>query len=247
MNFANWIYYGRSDFDFLKEGQAGSALYNYTGLYNSTKTGQCSIEVHCCLIKENDFGTFREDLSKNFNEKIIRDDLEFYASPRTDIYSNPSDIVWMDWIGEDGGRRHFNDSITFDVSLAKIVRRNVEGEETVYLPSKQARKTLGIVALEGSNYLDKKNSTVGISHKVKTDVFGESQNLLIVDDSILASNLKKKGLVRFWFAMTIINKNSINDNIESVPFCQKVRKYLIWEEKGILKSFKFWDKMFSDE
>ncbi|WDO12353.1 hypothetical protein MH928_13590 [Flavobacterium sp. WW92] len=247
INFADWIYYNRSDFDFLKEGQRGSALYNYTALYNSTKTIQSSIEVHCCLIKENDFEAFREDLSKSFNEKILRDDLQFYASPRTDIYSNPSDIVWMDWIAEDGGRRHFNDSITFDVSLAKIVRKNVEGEEEVYLPSKKARKALGIVALEGSSYLDKKNSIVGVSHKVKTDVFGESQNILIVDDSIWTSNLKKKGLVRFWFAMTIINKNSINDSIKSVPFCQKVRKYLIWEENGKLKAVKFWDKMFSNE
>ncbi|WP_286911866.1 hypothetical protein [Flavobacterium sp. UBA4197] len=247
LNFKDWIYYDRSDFDFLTDERPGSVLYNYTGLYNSTKTIQSSIEIHCCFIKKSDFEAFREDLSKNFNEKKLRDDLQFHASPKTDIYSNPSDIVWMDWIGEEGSRRHFTDSITFHVSLAKIIRRNVEGEETVYLPSKQARKTLGIVALEGSNYLDKKNSTVGITHKVNTDVFGESQNLLIVDDSIWASNLKKKGLVRFWFAMTIINTNPNNDEIESVPFCQKVRKYLIWEEEGILKSIKFWDKVYSNE
>ena len=247
LNFEDWIYYDRSHFDFLAEGRLGSALYNYTSLYNSTKTIHSSIEIHCCLIKKSDFEAFKEDISKNFNKKRLRDDLQFHASPKTDVYSNPSDIVWMDWIGEEGNRRQFTDGITFNASVAKIVRRNVEGEEEVYLPSKQARKTMGIAALEGSNYLDNKNSTIGISHKVKTDVFGESQELLIVDDSIWTSNLSRKGLVRFWFALTIINKDSTNDQIEPVPFCQKVRKFLIWEEEGRVKFFKFWDKAFSNE
>jgi len=247
IEFENWIFFDKSDFQFLQEGKKATTLYNYTGLYNSSNTIHSSIEIHCCTIEKKHFEVFKEELFRSFNKDVLNNDLRFYTRPQTDTYTNPSDIIWMDWIGEDGKTEHFMDEITFSPTIAKVVKRSVKGEEEVYIPAKATRKAIQIKGLEDNNYLGKSGEVLGINYKIKTDVFGESQDMVVVDDFLYNASLSKKGRLRFWFALTISNKNPLNTDIDSIPYIQKVRKYLLWEENGRVNSFKFWDGRYSNK
>lgn len=247
IEFENWIFFDKSDFQFLREGEKAVTLYNYTGLYNSSNTIHSSIEIHCCTIEKKHFQAFKEELFRSFNKDVLNDDLRFYTRPQTDTYTNPSDIIWMDWIGEDGETEHFMDDITFRPTIAKVVKRSVKGEEEVYIPGKTTRKALKIKGLENNNYLSRSGEVLGVNYKIKTDVFGESQDMVVVDDLLFNASLSKKRKLRFWFALTISNKNPLNTDIDSIPYVQKVRKYLLWEDKGQVSSFKFWDGRYSNK
>ncbi|MDL2141697.1 hypothetical protein QQY79_04130 [Flavobacterium tructae] len=247
ISFINWIKFEKADFEFLNDGSKAAVLYNYTGLYNSSKTLQSSIEIHCCTIKKEHFSIFKDALLKSYNKHVLRDDLQYYARPQTDTYANPSDVIWMDWIGEDGSTIDFMDDIVFNATIAKVVKKSVSGEEQVYIPSRHTCKVMKISSMEDGLYSNELVAAIGADYKIKSDEFGESQQILVVDDAVHKAGLSRKGMVRFWFALTIVKKNPHNSDIETIPYFQKVRKYLIWEEDGELKSFKFWDGKFSNQ
>lgn len=247
IDFSKWIFFEKEDFDFLKSHNIGSTLYNYTSIFNSTKTIKTSIEIQCCVMQEKYFNKFKQTIINNPNTNLLRDDLHFYAIPKTDTYSNPSDVVWMDWIEEDGAEQYFSDEITFYTTLSRVVKKNVSGEKEVFIPSRLVCKNLGIIELDNKSFLSKSNEILGKIHTIETDVFGESQEIIVVNDTALKSNLAKKKLIRFWLALVITNKNPLNESIKKIKHFQKVRKYIIWQDGKKINSSIFWEGRFSNQ
>lgn len=246
LDFNKWIFTKEDDFDEFKEN--GIAAYNYTSVLNSSKTILSSIQIQACIVKESDF----EDLKKfvkvsSKKSYILSHDLDFYSNPKTDTYSNPSDVIWMDWIGEDENEIFFDGEKMFYPSLARVVKINVDGEKEIYIPSKIVRKNLEIIELDGEELITLKNEKAGILYNVNADDFQEAQDLIILNKSLLETSLKRNGLKLFWFGSFFIKKNPLNKSIDNVEYVQRVRKYLLWEEKGNIKNLEFWNGRFSNQ
>lgn len=247
LDFSKWVFFKNDSFDFLENGQIGCLLYNYTNLLNSTRTVKTSIKFHCCVIQKKYFDEFKRSIIDNPNNQFLKNDLDFYARPKTDTYSNPSDIIWMDWIEEEGSSEHFRDNISIYTTLSKVIKKNVEGEKEVYIPSKLTCDSLEIAELNNKNLVSKSGLIVGSIHNVITKDFYEKQEIIIVNDEIFKANLEKKKLIRFWFVMVIINKNPLNKSIDSVKYFQKVRKYIVWQDGDEIHSSIFWEGRFSNQ
>ncbi|MFV8324681.1 NACHT domain-containing protein [Flavobacterium sp. ZS1P14] len=246
LDFNKWVFTNENDFEDFKEN--GLVAYNYTSLYNSSKTIISSIRLQACLIKESDFEELKKFVSLNSKKShILNGALDFYSYPKTDTYSNPSDIIWMDWIGEDENEIFFDGEKVFYPSLTRVTKVNVDGEKQLYIPSKILRKNLDITELEGDRLINSKNKTVGIFHNVDSDNFQEGQDLIILNKSLLETNLKKNGLKSFWFGSFFIKKNPHNEDINEIEYTQRYRKYLLWEENGNIKNIEFWNGKFSNQ
>lgn len=246
LDFNKWIFTNENDFEDFKEN--GLVAYNYTSLYNSSKTIVSSIRLQACLIKESDFEELKKFVSINSKKShILNSNLDFYSYPKTDTYSNPSDIIWMGWIGEDENEIFFDGEKVFYPSLARVTKVNVDGEKQLYIPSKILRKNLDITELEGDKLINSKNETVGIFHNVDSDNFQEGQDLIILNKSLLETNLEKNGLKLFWFGSFFIKKNPHNEDINEIEYSQRYRKYLLWEENGNIKNIEFWNGKFSNQ
>lgn len=245
IDFNNWLTFNNHDFNLDIENEF-LAIYQYTVLTNSSKTINSFIECFAYIIDENDFNHFLKELKKD--SRAIS--LSHYGYPDTDTYTNPSNLFWMDWIGENNSTIEYDENKFVFNTLTRVMTNNVDGEEEIIIPSKKIRKLLEISELDGNSYLSNENTEIGFKHQVDNKQFsyGNTQEIVLLNKNNLQEVLLKNKLKLFWLGSHFIKKNPLNDEIKNIEHIQKFRKYIIWlDNNNKLQSLKYFDNTFSNE
>jgi len=244
IDFNNWLKYNNFDFNENTEKEYLS-IYQSTGLTNSSETINSFID--CCgyLINEKDFDLLVKQFSQNSKSIHLND----FGSPDTDTYNSPSNLFWMDWIGENYNQTEFDEDKYIFTCLTRVMKDTVDGEKEIIIPSKKIRKLLGISESENNKYLNINSDIVGFDHEINTERFsyGDHQSIILIDKNILLNELNNNRMKLCWIATHFIKKNPLNNNIKEIEHNQKVRKYIIWlDDKNELKSRRYFEGKFSN-
>jgi len=253
IDFNNWVHF--SDKDLRSEGSDKEwlALFNYTNVHDSKSYIYSSVDIRGVLIQKGQAPVLL-DIVKNkprrssFVESIDR----MVSSPDTDTYCNPTDVVWMKWIGEnydfevyyqppDGEEKHMQYTVT------SVTKYTVEGgEDEIYIPSKVVREMLGISEMSQQVFLDDEGRIVAINHILSRPNYDKQEMTLVPKKEFLAK-LEADGKDIVWFVDLYRTKNALNENIKSESHPMKTRKYILWYKDGQLSWEKFWDARFSNQ
>lgn len=248
LDFEKWLLFDGVSFGPSNTNKIGLAIYNNTTLSNSSKTIDSSITIQSHFASKEDLLKLIKLLSQDDELYIKKHSTDYLARPETDTYSNPSDIIWMDWINETGSIEYFSDNSVFYPSLARVVKRNIDSEKEIHIPSKKTRHLLDIVELDDDKLINSRNEVVGIIHEIFKKSYDDYQEIILLDKNKIQSSIEKHNLNMFWFASLFIHKNHLNESLNKDFHSQKFRKYLIWIDKNNeFKHLKFWDEKFSNQ
>jgi hypothetical protein len=248
-----WLNYNSTDFQVDKLARSWLALYNYTGLHDSKEMVYTSFYSVACLIKKVDLASLRNIIKNNPDSLHFLSHIDsMHSSPRTDIYCNPTDIVWMTWIEEDESEETFYDGISDDEkvlyhSITDITQNDINGESYLRLPSKKLRKLINCYELIGNELKDPNGQTLAFNHKISDGAFQDTQEIVLVDKNILEEIVDREGYEIVWFVQLFKQKNPLNKSLDKNFHVQKTRKYFVWTEMNEKKSLKFWDEWFSNQ
>lgn len=252
IDFNNWILF--NDKDFHDEGTEKDwlALFNYTKVHDSKSYITSSVDIRGSLIEKGQASVLL-DLIKNhpsrsyFVESIDR----MVSSPDTDTYSNPSDVVWMKWIGETENAEEYyipseKGGKQMQYTVTSVTRNTIgDGENEIYIPSKVVRDMLGISEMAKQFFMDDNGRIMAINHILRRPNYDNQEMTLVLKEEFLTRlEVEEKEIV--WFVDLYRSKNALNDAIKSEEHPMKTRKYMVWYENGVLFSEKFWDERFSN-
>ncbi len=253
IDFNNWVHF--RDRDLRSEGNDKEwlALFNYTTVHDSKAFITSSVDIRGVLIEKGQAPALL-DIVKNYplRSSFVESIDRMVSSPDTDTYSNPTDVVWMKWIGEnydtetyypspDGEEKHMQYSVT------SVTKKTVEGgEDEIYIPSKAVREMLGIIEMAQQLFLDDEGRIMAINHILSRPNYDKQKMTLVTKKEFLAK-LVADGKEIVWFADLYRSKNALNDSIKSEEHPMKTRKYILWYEDGQLSWEKFWDARFSNK
>lgn len=233
IDFSNWLLYNNLDFNSDIENEC-LAIYQSTALTNSSQTIVSYINCYGYLIAEKHFEHFVKLLAISSSSYYNG----HFAIPDTDIYTNPSNLFWMDWIGENYNFTEFYENKYIFNCLTRVMKDSVDGEEKVIIPSKKIRELLKISELDKNTYFNFNNDEIGFKHQVKTKEYsyGDSQEIILLKKDALLNELKDNKLKIFWLSTYFIKKNPLNNEIKEIQHNQKFRKYILWfDEKNQLQ------------
>lgn len=251
LDFSKWLQFDSKDFPSQGENREWQVLYNHTSLLESSEAGYSRLVATACMIKESEF----DSLKKLFEDKKdqylfeLGDSDRIAGSPDTSTYSNPSDIVWMDWIKEtsDGCTIHSKGTdISVWYTITQLTQGTIDGEKYYRIPSKRIRKMVGIASFSDPQFLDQNDHIVSFTHKMSDGTYRDNQEILLIDESELQAKLKEQKLQLFWVVEIFKRKNPLNKNLEAYSHDQKTRKYLVWKKDDQFYSLKYWDEYFSN-
>lgn len=248
-----WLCFDSADFKIDEPNRKWLALYNDTSLHDSRQFCYTNFYAVACLIKKEDLPRLLKIIQSNPDSLhfITRID-GLHSSPRTDTYCNPTDIVWMTWIEEDGTEEAFYPDISDDEKylykcITKITQNNIDGESYIRMPSKKVRKLINCYELIGNELKDSNGRTLAFNEKVSDGTYRDMQELVLVEKENLEEIVDKEGYEIVWFIQLFKKKNPLNESLDKKFHVQRTRKYFIWTEKNVKKSLKFWDEWFSNQ
>jgi len=227
-------------------------LYNYTGLHDLNNLGYTFINAISCIAKNEEFQKLEEIILDNSTDLWFLEHLDtLFSIPDTDTYSNPSDLVWMNWINEIENEYSFysddQKEFTLHTSVCKVIKNDLNEEKTYHIPSKQIRKITGITNYKPNLFLNHSNETIAFTNKTSEGSFSDNQEILIADKHIIQKALNDNDYVLFWFVEIYKEKNPLNKKLDKNFHVRKTRKYLVWIENGEYKHIKFWDEKFRNK
>lgn len=247
-----WLSFDSEDFQLKEPTRKWTAIYNHTGLHDSKELCYASITFIACLIQKDDVSVFLEVLKNNSDSLHFITHLdELYASPRTDTYCNPTDIVWMNWIEEDEPNEHFYD-ISSGVekqlikTITQVIQNGVNGENYIKLPSKFLRELTKCRELVNLKLKDSSGITLSFVHKISDGSYKDNQEIVVFEKNTFEKALKESGYEVIWFVQLFKQKNPLNKSLAKEFHAQRTRKYFIWKENNEEKRMKFWDERFSN-
>lgn len=245
-NFEEWIEYNVSDFYRSPLNAEMIALYNDTTVHDSNELIMARIKVWAAIMEQDHI----EDLKDPIKQLPFANHLEsLEASPDTHIYSNPSDLIWMDWLKETQTETEYISSDGKESSIincvTSVTHESVDGERYLMIPSKEIRKSINISEYRGNQFLNDEGNLLGIHH-VKKDRKHNSQELLVVDKIALLNALREKNQELIWFVEYFQRTNVHNTYLGKIEHQQKVRKYMVRSRNGCFETIKFWDKRSSN-
>jgi len=253
IDFKNWICF--SDKDLRSDGSDKEwlALFNYTNVHDSKSYIYSSVDIRGMLIEKGQAPALL-DIVKNYPRRssFVESIDRMVSSPDTDTYSNPTDVVWMKWIGElyasevyylppDGEEKNMQYTVT------SVTKNTVEGgEDEIYIPSKVVRDMLCISEMSQQLFLDDEGRIMAINHILSRPNYDKQEMTLVPKMEFLAK-LESNGKDIIWFVDLYCTKNALNKKIKSDNHPMKTRKYLVWYKDGQLSWEKFWDARFSNK
>jgi len=249
----NWLSFDSTDFQLSEPNRKWTAIHNHTSLHDSKQFCYSYISLTACLVQKNDLPILQEIISRNPDSLHFVARMEgLHSSPRTDTYCNPTDIVWMNWIEEDGIAETFYDTFSDDEkelihTITEIVQNGVNGESHLTLPSKKIRELINCYELIDGEFKDANSKTLSFIHKLSDGSFHDSQEIVLVDNDALNKALQSEGLEMVWFVELFKKKNPLNESLDKDFHVQRTRKYFVWTEDNQKKSLKFWDEYFSNQ
>lgn len=253
IDFNNWIHFIDKDLRTEGNDKKWLALFNYTNVHDSKSYINSSVDIRGVLIEKGQASALL-DLVKNhprrssFVESIDR----MVSTPNTDTYSNPTDVVWMKWIGESYDTETYylppeGEEKIMHYAVTSVTKDTVEnGENEIYIPSKITRDILGINEMVQQIFLNDDGRIMAINHILSRPNYDKQEMTLVAKDVFL-SKLDAEGKEIVWFVDLFRTKNALNETIKSDEHPMKTRKYMVWYENGELKWEKFWDARFSNQ
>jgi len=252
IDFNNWVLF--SDKDLRSEGSDKEwlALFNYTNVHDSKSYISSSVDIRGVLIEKGQ-ALVLLDIVKNHSHRsyFIESIDRMVSSPDTDIYSNPTDVVWMKWIGEKYDTETYylppdDEEKVLYYAITSVTKDTVEnGEVEVVIPSKIVRDMLDITEMAQQLFLDDRGSIMSINHILSRTNYDKQEMTLVPKKEFLAK-LDAEGKEIVWFVDLYRAKNALNERIKSDEHPMKTRKYLVWYENRKLHWEKFWDARFSN-
>jgi hypothetical protein len=253
VDFNNWINFRDSDLKAYGSEREWLALFNYTRVHDSEEYITASIDIRGVLIEKGGAAPLLDLVANHYDSSWFVESIDrMVSSPDTDTYSNPTDLVWMRWIGEiyDSEQYYLPNSSeekNMYYAVASVTKNTVEnGEEEIYIPSKRVREMLNISEMVRTTFLDDSGQSLAINHIIKHPNY-DRQEMTLVDKEKFLAALEKSNLEIVWFVDYFRSKNALNDHIKSNQHPMKTRKYMVWYENGELKWQKFWDERASNQ
>jgi len=251
INFEKWLRFRQSDFLSSGSDEELLGLFNYTLLHDPKEYINTSIDIRGVIIEKGQAPILLDLLLNHHNRSHFITHIDrIVGSPMTSIYSNPTDIVWMNWIGEQESAEHYytpnGDEKQMLYSVTSVTRNTVDGETEIYIASKFVRTLLNIVELDGNVFLDNAGKMKGFLHRIYRENH-DRQEMVVVNEKELLEELTKKGLEIVWLADVFSSKNALNDTVKSEHHPMKTRKYFACVEGGKLVATKIWDARFSNK
>ncbi len=253
IDFNNWINF--SDKDLRNEGSNKEwlALFNYTKVHDSKSYIYSSLDIRGVLIDKGQAPALL-DIVKNHPRRssFVKSIDRMVGSPDTDTYSNPTDVVWMNWIGESYNTETYyplsdSEEKIMHYAVTSVTKDTVKnGEEEIYIPSKIIRNMLGISEMKQQLFIDNDGRIKAINHILSRPNYDKQEMTLVAKREFLAK-LEAEGKEIIWFVDLYRTKDALNDTIKSDEHPMKTRKYIVWCENGELKWEKFWDARFSNQ
>lgn len=160
LNSERWIRFTENDFIDSAGKEKLIALFNYTSVHDSKEYISSSIDLRACIIEKGQVPIIKDLIlnqpkRSSFGENPDR----MHASPKTDTYSNPSDVVWMNWIDETEASETYypnrKDEKEMYFTVASVTNNTINGETEIKIPSKMIRNLLEITEMDGLVFLDK--------------------------------------------------------------------------------------------
>jgi flagellar biosynthesis/type III secretory pathway chaperone len=249
-DLAKWLQFKKSDF--LNEGAEENllALFNYTSLHDQKEYLYRSIDARAVIIEKGQAQILLDLLLKHpkrthFVEHIDR----MVGSPQTDTYSNPTDVVWMNWIDEEEFAESYDTLAGQEkkmmYSVTSVTRNTVSGESEIYIPSKFVRSLLGIIEMNGDLFFNREADIQGYLKILKSENY-DTQEMLLVPEKKFLEGLEIKQLELVWFIDLFTTKNALNESIKSERHPMKTRKYFVYLEAEKMVVTKIWDARFSN-
>ncbi|UPK67940.1 GNAT family N-acetyltransferase [Chitinophaga filiformis] len=250
IDFGKWLHFNETQFYLSETDEDLVALYNYTSTHDNTGFVYGRMQISACLVPKGAVSRLLKVLQNDRRDPYFVTHLDnLHASPDTDIYSNPSDLVWMNWIEERETGEAIpieGEKLTIGFALTGVTKNSTEGEEHLMIPSRLLRNITGMVEMQGSFFFDKQEKITAFLHKVSLWQ-RENQEIVVVNKQALQNALDENNLEMVWFVEQFKAREVSVPEIEHVPHFQKCRKYFVYQEDGELKDIKFWDERFSNQ
>ena len=249
-DIAKWLQFKKADF--LNEGAEENllALFNYTSLHDSKEYLYRSIDARAVIIEKGQAKILLDLLLKHHNRTHFVEHIDsMVGSPLTDTYSNPTDVVWMNWIGEQETAESYytltGQEKKMLYSVTSVTRNTVSGENEIYIPSKFVRYLLGIVEMNGNLFFNREGDVRGYLKVLKRENY-DTQEMVLVPEKEFLEALENEKLCVAWFIDLYTTKNALNESIKSESHPMKTRKYFVYLEAGEMLVTKIWDARFSN-
>lgn len=251
LNMEKWLRFNSQDFTIGTNGKKLLALYNYTSLHDSKKYVTSRIDIRACLVKKGQSPILRDLIMELGDESWFVQDIDrMHSNPKTDVYSNPSDLIWMNWIGEteDSESYHLEPSKEEKLyyAVTSVTNKTINGESEIKIPSKIVRGLLGIVEMNGQFFINNQDEHICLNHQVTGEDYVRQEMTLVREEDFL-NVLDKNGFEIVWFIELLSKKNALNDEIIGGDHPQKCRKYFVSLDKNEFQSSKYWDARFSNK
>ncbi len=231
-----------------KVGAKGNwvSLYNFSVLTEPHTLCDSIMWIKSCVVKKDNFDQFKLDCSEG-NPSLLSHfepmNMNFFASPRSDSYIDPSSLAWMTWLKEDNQLFQINsveNNKLVEYPLYKTVvetthlMRNEDGEYTFQLPSKFLRELLDIAEGDGWRYYNKDKQLVAF-HSLVGQAYRNSQSLLYVSQDLLEQALDNHGYKMIW-GVRILREPSmkVRDKHDKF-FPQRDTTWIVYEDGGKLR------------
>lgn len=248
IDFAKWLYFKESQFYLGKSDHEMVALYNDVTQKDNKEYVYTRLEAIACFVPTEQKQTLIELVSANPDTLHFSHHMEsLMTSPDTDTYANPSDIVWMNWIEENGTDEEYlvdDEPLQISYALVKIASTGVKGESHWVYPSKTTRAYASIVSNIGSYFQNTHDEVIGYQNKRNSG--GISQEIVLLNKPDFDIALKQAGMDLVWFVHLYKSKEH-DKNLEHIPHFQRSRKYLVYtDDNNQLLSLQFWNERTSN-
>jgi hypothetical protein len=244
ISWAKWLEADGKDFPDMDRVGQWVAIYNWTALHDSSEAVYTALDATACLIKRGSRDELLTLLKTDPGSLRFADSLDrLKCLPDADTYTNPSDLVWMSWIGEveTGEVFHFDgEKRPVEYTVTRVMTHSIEGEKEITIPSKALREMLNIVEMDGCRFNDQGGTCVAFRWEIDEEQH-DQQELVFVGKEAMTRALTDRDVELVWFVDLWKRKNPSKEELKDVSHVQRGRKYFIWREDGQYKGLKFWD------
>ncbi|HEK20310.1 MAG TPA: GNAT family N-acetyltransferase [Bacteroidetes bacterium] len=249
IDFEKWLLFNESQFFVGKTDRPMLALYNDTTQKDNNNYIYANIEAIAVFISTEQIGMVEAILDADAEQFSFAEHLDsLFTSPKTATYTNATDIVWMNWIGEYSNSDEYETEdgpLQVYYALTKVASTNSRGENHMVIPSKLSRELGDITSMAGNYFKDKNGEIAGFyQHKGERD--DGAQEMALVNREIFEKKLAEAGLSLAWFIHVYKSKEH-HDRLKDIPHVQWSRKYFVrFDGQDKLQAVEFWNERTSN-
>lgn len=213
------------------------------GAFTNVKNDLCGIEEAVCIgsgvVKDTDFSRLLVEIEKYFND---RDEIvnvnNFYAYQDCRCYCTPQEACLVHSDREINSYLvipEFDGNIKVNKLLEECLSADeLETEKYFTLPSKLARKLMGIVYGDGFTYSDSRGNIIA-SYSSDGENFGTYQKTLLANADVLNRGLEHENSRLFWLFRVYREPSAkARERYEKIKHSTD-KTYFVWKDGGSYK------------